>query len=252
MLNIISLGAGVQSSTMALMAAHGEITPMPDCAIFADTGAEPRKVYEWLVWLEKQLPFPVHRVSDGNLRDDMMNTQVSRIDNPPLFTFPDGLLWRKCTGHYKIAPIKRKVRELTGGSPCVQWIGISADEASRMKPSGVQYITHRWPLIEENMTRSDCLDWMEELGYPSPSKSACTFCPYHDNATWRDMRDNDPDSWRDAVKVDATIRNAKWGTTTQLFLHRDRVPLADVDLRTAEDMGQQRLFDDECEGMCGV
>jgi hypothetical protein len=40
-LHVISLGAGVQSTTMALMAAHGEITPMPDCAIFADTGAEP-------------------------------------------------------------------------------------------------------------------------------------------------------------------------------------------------------------------
>jgi len=29
-LTVISLGAGVQSSTMALMAAAGEITPMPD------------------------------------------------------------------------------------------------------------------------------------------------------------------------------------------------------------------------------
>ncbi len=36
----ISLGAGVQSSTMALMAAAGEITPMPAAAIFADTQAE--------------------------------------------------------------------------------------------------------------------------------------------------------------------------------------------------------------------
>ena len=36
-LHIISLGAGVQSSTMALMAACGEITPMPTAAIFADT-----------------------------------------------------------------------------------------------------------------------------------------------------------------------------------------------------------------------
>ncbi len=33
-IHIISLGAGVQSSTMALMAAHGKITPMPKCAIF--------------------------------------------------------------------------------------------------------------------------------------------------------------------------------------------------------------------------
>lgn len=38
---VLSLGAGVQSSTMALMAAKGEITPMPDCAIFADTQSEP-------------------------------------------------------------------------------------------------------------------------------------------------------------------------------------------------------------------
>ena len=51
-MNIISLGAGVQSSTMALMAKHGEIKPMPDCAIFADTQAEPKKVYDWLDWLE--------------------------------------------------------------------------------------------------------------------------------------------------------------------------------------------------------
>ena len=37
MLEVISLGAGVQSTTMALMAAHGEIEPMPDLAIFTDT-----------------------------------------------------------------------------------------------------------------------------------------------------------------------------------------------------------------------
>jgi hypothetical protein len=43
-LRVLSLGAGVQSTTMALLAAHGEIGPMPDCAIFADTGWEPRAV----------------------------------------------------------------------------------------------------------------------------------------------------------------------------------------------------------------
>lgn len=51
MMRIISLGAGVQSTTMALMAAHGAITPMPDCAIFADTGWEPIAVYDHLRWL---------------------------------------------------------------------------------------------------------------------------------------------------------------------------------------------------------
>ena len=39
MLRILSLGAGVQSSTLALMVANGEIDPV-DCAIFADTQSE--------------------------------------------------------------------------------------------------------------------------------------------------------------------------------------------------------------------
>ncbi|MGB5093359.1 MAG: hypothetical protein WBN97_08640, partial [Parvibaculum sp.] len=43
-----ALGAGVQSTTLALMAAHGEIGPMPDCTIFADTGWVPQAVYEHL------------------------------------------------------------------------------------------------------------------------------------------------------------------------------------------------------------
>ena len=41
----ISLGAGVQSSVMALMASRGEIGPTPDCAVFADTQWEPESVY---------------------------------------------------------------------------------------------------------------------------------------------------------------------------------------------------------------
>ena len=51
-INILSLGAGVQSSTLALMAANGEVGPMPMAAIFSDTQAEPKEVYDWLNWLE--------------------------------------------------------------------------------------------------------------------------------------------------------------------------------------------------------
>lgn len=78
MIHIISLGAGVQSSTLALMAAHGEITPMPECAVFADTMAEPQSVYTWLDWLEKQLPFPVIRVSKGDLGEYATRVRTSK------------------------------------------------------------------------------------------------------------------------------------------------------------------------------
>src|ERR1700760_2898815 len=72
-LRVLSMGAGVQSTTLALMAAHGEIGPMPDCAIFADTGAEPAGVYEQVEWLSSGnvLPFPIHTVTAGSLKKEI-------------------------------------------------------------------------------------------------------------------------------------------------------------------------------------
>ena len=271
LLHIISLGAGVQSSTMALMAAHGEITPMPDCAIFADTQSEPSGVYRHLDWLEKQLPFLVHRVTAGSLRREILAATrgEQRIDaRPPFFLSSGGMLNRQCTQDYKIIQINKKIRELVGllprqrGQKIVavhQWIGISTDEASRIKPSRHAWIRNRFPLIDSGMSRIDYLKWLVARGYPIPSKSACTFCPYHDNALWRELRDNDPESFADAVSVDHAIRdgvkdrhNGKPLSPAKWFIHRDLKPLDQVDLRTAEQAGQARLFNDECEGMCGV
>ena len=62
MLRVLSLGAGVQSSTLALMIEKGEV-PMVNCAVFSDTMGEPKAVYEWLEWLKKQLSYPVYTVS---------------------------------------------------------------------------------------------------------------------------------------------------------------------------------------------
>ena len=268
-LRVLSLGAGVQSTTLALMAAKGEVLPMPDCAIFADTGAEPAAIYLHLDWLETQLPFPVHRVSAGNLRDeitDAMTTEATRMDaRPPFFLKSGGMLNRQCTQDYKIIPIIRKVRELLGlkkgqrgpKTPVVeQWIGISCDEAIRMKPSRLSFIKHRWPLIESGMHRHHCMRWCEDRHYPKPVKSACTFCPYTDNARWREMKLNDPVSFADAVAIDKVIRPGMAGPKRPKddawFVHRDCVPLDEVDLTNAEDRGQLSMFNNECEGMCGV
>lgn len=265
-MNVINLGAGVQSSTMALMAAHGEIEPMPDVAIFADTMAEPLAVYTWLKWLVSQLPFPVHIVAkDEGLRASVMDAVLNKTFNKvPFFTESEsggGLLRRQCTQEFKITPIRQHIRGLLGlgkgqRAPreilATSWIGISTDEASRMKPSRDHYIAHRWPLIEAGMSRFQCLEWMAKKGYPTPPKSACTFCPYHSDAMWRDMKMNDEKSWDDAVIIDKRIRNGVRGTTQKLYLHRSLKPLDEIDFRNAEDFGQQSMFDDECEGMCGV
>ncbi len=266
-LTAISLGAGVQSSAMALMAAHGEITPMPDLAIFADTQAEPAHVYQWLDWLEGQLPFPVHRVSHGNLlRAVLTGNDGQRFAPPPFYTStPDGLreglLRRQCTREYKIQPIQKKLRELAGYKPrqrmpentVVQWIGISLDEIQRMKDAPERWCSNRWPLIEKRMTRLHCLEWMRDHGYNElPQKSACTFCPYHDDATWQQMKTRDPSSFAQAVAVDRAIREGFAKTDQKLYVHRSLIPLENVDF-TAPDVDQvQFTFMDECDGMCGV
>lgn len=149
-LRALSLGAGLQSTTLALMAAHGEIGPMPDCAIFADTGWEPEAVYDHLAWLMSPnvLPFPVHIVSNGNIREQLIAAgQGNRWASIPAFaktvtpagatvpvfdeddegelievatrqtsteTVSIGMIRRQCTTDYKIVPIRRKVRELAG------------------------------------------------------------------------------------------------------------------------------------------
>lgn len=253
MKHIISLGAGVQSSTMALMAARGEISPMPSAAVFADTGAEPESVYRFLDFVEARVPFPVFRVMHkSGLLHDLLNPTNNRASNPPLFTEGGGMLMRKCTGDFKINPIRRKVRELCGGAPVTQWIGISTDEAHRMKPSNVQYITHRWPLVEMGMNRGDCIAWMLANGYPQPPKSACSFCPYHDDTVWSEIKRNDPAAWEQACTVDETIRNGFAGSRERLFVHRSRTPLRTARLDAASERGQMDLWGEECEGMCGV
>lgn len=262
-LRVLSLGAGVQSTTLALLAAHGEIEPLPDCAIFADTGWEPKAVYEHLAWLRGGvLPFPVHVVSAGDLRSDVLsrsNSTGGRYAAVPWHirdrSSGDKTIGRRqCTKEYKLVPIKRKVRALLDGKTpkhgCEMWIGISTDEVMRIKPSQIGYILNRWPLIERRMNRNDCLRWLERNHYPTPPKSACIGCPLHDNVRWRELKKR-PDEWRDALEIDKAIRDQS-GFRGQQFMHHSGVPLDQVDLSTAEDHGQLNLFNNECEGMCGV
>ena len=274
MKTILSLGAGVQSSTLALMAAAGEITPIPDAAIFADTQAEPKSVYDWLYWLEKQLPFPVYRVTKGDMTAEMLRIR-SRKKEPeegnwaksliPAYVKnrdgSKGIMQRVCTYDYKIVQIEKKARELANikrgekGIKVIQWIGISLDEAHRMKPARRPWIKHKWPLIDAGMRRSDCLMWMEKHGYPKPPRSACIYCPFHSDYEWKRLKQEEPEEWDKAVKFEKDLQDVKEKTYNlkgRLYLHKSLVNLDCVDLSTPEENGQLDLFGNECAGICGV
>lgn len=240
---VISLGAGVQSSTLLLMAAEGKFGTVPKLAIFADTGWEPRAVYEHLDWLEAEVAgrIEIVRVQEMDLRDVALQDHYNPI---PLFK-AGAIGRRQCTKVAKLYPIRHELREREINQ-AEMWIGISLDEVARMKPSGLKWIENRWPLVEKRMTRHDCLSWQEKRGNPKPPKSACVFCPYHSASIWREMKENDPESWAQAVAFDAEVRSKRGES-----VHASEKPLDEVDFSTPEDHGQL-VFDAECEGMCGV
>lgn len=269
-IQIISLGAGVQSSTMALMAAAGEITPMPQCAIFADTQAEPESVYQWLEWLEKQLPFPVYRIGRGSLEKNCLSVKYSKKNNklsfsgiPAYIRQPDGtpgLAPRQCTRDFKIDPCTKAVnaarRECEKkNTTAFLWIGISTDEIYRAKVHrNSPRIENRFPLFEHQFSRESCLKWMRLNGFPKPPRSACYFCPYHNDAEWIRMKNEEPEEFLRAIKFekDFQVSVARTPMTGVPYLHKSMLPLSQVDFSTEEERGQINLFNNECEGMCGV
>lgn len=269
-LRILSLGAGVQSTTVLLMSLMGEL-PKLDGAVFADTGWEPAPVYAHLAKLEALAMaegVPVYRVGRAKgIREAALDASSRFVTLPVFITSPEGKAGkarRQCTKEFKIEPIRSQLWKLhLANARCgiEQWFGISWDEAERMKDSDARYITHQYPLIDRRMTRADCHTWMADHGWSAP-RSACIGCPFHSDAEWRRIRDQDPAAWADAIDFDLAIRGGHGGEGRlgQLrgtaYLHRQRVPLAQVDLRTKAEQGQEALFpefaDDGCDtGYCG-
>lgn len=256
-LRLLSLGAGVQSTSLLLLSARGDL-PRLDGAIFADTGWEPRAVYDHLDRLEAEVArpagIPIHRVHAGNIRDDALDP-AHRFASMPLYVRNkdggDGMARRQCTSEYKLKPIRRKLRELLGAPPredgvpgrvprgvfSEQWVGISTDERDRSEGMMKEplYVRSRFPLLDLGLSRDLCAVLNSAAGFPETPKSACIGCPYHTNRQWRQLRDEAPDEWDDAVAFDAAIRGGSARANAQgqplrgeMFLHRSRVPLGDA------------------------
>ena len=256
-LRYLSLGWGVQSFCIAAMAALRE-HEAPDVLIHADTTHESQGTYEfarrWTPWLrEHGLDVVTTTAPATGVTADQGRDSVAI----PAFTLrktngDHGQIKRQCTSHWKIAPLRRRVRELlgrptyTGAVEC--WQGISLDEWHRMRSSDVKYITNRYPLVDLRMSRQDCIIWLEAHGLEVPPKSSCTFCPFHALSHWREMKRRGGNDWDTAVAADTEVRNAR--TQFQLYVHPARLPLEQA-VAIPEDEGAFQTefeFDRPCDG----
>ena len=167
---------------------------------------------------------------------------------------------------YQIKPIQNWLREHLGlkhghrAPKRIQvemWLGISVDEIARKKESRDEWITKRYPLIEMEVSRGQLLDWFKR-NYPGRDlpRSACVGCPYKSDAEWKWLLEKDPQSFYDAVFVDKAlrdvpvVRNAITSNGGKAYLHRSRIPLAEVDFSDTADY--DTLMEEECEGLCGI
>ena len=266
-LTYLSFGAGVQSTALLIMSNLGlRDCPRADVAIFADTGDEPGWVYENVERLRAWSKIPVETVSKGHMSADAVgrhNGTRKRFAAIPAFTAGDDgrpvPLRRQCTREYKIDPIEKHARTLMGLVPrqrakgkvqATALIGISLDEATRMKPSRTAWVQNRYPLVDAGMRRGDCLRLISEHGFPEPKKSSCVFCPYHSDHFWRELRTDHPAEFAKAAAFDVAIRDmSRSGVARPVFLHRSLKALASIDFDA-----QGRLFsdmeDEECSGNC--
>ena len=272
-IHILNLGAGIQSTTLFLQSLDKELDVVFDYAIFADTGIEPDSVYrhlEWLQSLEGGTPIIVKKSSC--LGEDLINgvnTRGKKFITIPAFTVDaetgaKGMLKRQCTADYKIQVVDEVIRrdilklKFRQRKPkdveLWQYMGFSYDEPGRAARARGRFELRGWskvrfPLIEDEMTRHNCVTYLEGRVPHVVPRSACVCCPYKSNREWLQMKRHDPNGWAKAVEIDEAIRVDKRGSVeAHLFLHQQRKPLKDVSL----DENQMDLFPMECEGGCGL
>lgn len=261
-IHVLSLGAGVQSTTVYLLAMDRKLKL--DYAVFADTGDEPIAVYEHLAWLESLNGPPILRSSRGRLSEALLNQSSKRCASVPFFTLLNGstgITNRQCSKDYKVDVVRRAIRQNILGLKARQriknmklyeYFGISLDEARRSIAIRKRVRNPVFPLLDLQWTRADCYEYLKNKVPHEVPRSACVYCPFHSDAEWIKIRKN-PKDWALAVKVDAGLRNgvnaANRKVKALLFAHRSCVPLEMVQFKNER---QFNMFTTECEGMCGL
>ena len=268
-MKILSFGAGMQSTALALMAcenAKNPETPWPlvpvyDVVIFCDLGMEPpwvkdqveftRKAYEWAGVKFVVLDSPLYS-------DFMRNFGERRTISIPWWTIRDdghkSKMPRNCTVDYKVELISKYVRwELLhykkgqrlrdeDRKAHEMHMGFSAEESRRCKESPNPMFVNKFPLVEMGLTRADNFAYIKDVWGLETKASACTFCPFHRNQFFSYLKKEEPEEYGRLLKVDELLRdkNPEPPMDSDLFISRSRKRIADL---TPEDCQDGEYFD---------
>lgn len=280
-LDVQSIGFGVQSTAMAIMSGIDEM-PRADKYYFSLLRETPQTLdyIDYIIPRLSRLGVDVEILKPIDIYEHVLSWPISdRVSMLPLwFLGNDGRrqpLNRQCTKDFKIDVIAAEIRNYLGIKRLKRnsvriWQGISIDEISRAKRSALfpdSFRVNHYPYIGQfaNITYPG-KDWesfsrqkittniFNRLGIKVPPRSSCFFCPFHDVFYWLWLYENCPKEWELACVLDESIRNYNNKNSSleagPFFLYSGLIPLKEIDFdREIKKQNQVSLFG--CEtGFC--
>ena len=227
---VVSYGAGTNSTAM-LVGLH-ERGERPDLILFADTGGERPETYQHRdtvsEWCES-MGFP--RIVTVKAPNKLLEQDC--IDRKALPAIAYG--FKTCSLRWKVEPQDKWLRN-NGMADAVRLIGIDAGETHRAK----DYPNTRYPLIEWDWGRDECVEAIARAGLPQPGKSACFFCPSSKPREILELGRTHPDLLQRALAMEANAeltsvkglgRSFAWGDLVRfseaqldMFQHTTEIP----------------------------
>jgi hypothetical protein len=224
-----SCGGGVQSTAIAALICAGKL-PKPDYSIITDVGYEKSATFEYVKGhmiprlTEAGVLLNIVRTTDYADNTIMDAEGYVRIPAFQRLNEKDSAKFQThCSGRWKAAVARKWMRE-QGITKAINWIGISLDEAHRARPSTLQWVDLRYPLIDMGIRREDCLWLIAQHGWPRPPRTSCYICPLQEDGSWLRTRQQYPEDWSRAVAIEQQIQSLN----PNVYLHRSCVPLPEV------------------------
>lgn len=226
-----SCGGGVQSTCIAVLIEQGKL-PKPDLSIMIDTGYEKESTMNYV----KGVTIP--RLAKVGVTLNIVKT-TDYYDNDlfdrqghlvlPAFKLLDGRTIKyntHCNNKWKQKVTKKWLRG-KGVERAEGWIGISSEESDRQHIAETKWYTNRYPLIELGISREDCLSIIEKAGWSRPPRTSCYMCPLQADAEWKKMREEEPEDFEQACRLDEYLRTKE----KDVYIYRKLIPLRKVEFK---------------------
>jgi 3'-phosphoadenosine 5'-phosphosulfate sulfotransferase (PAPS reductase)/FAD synthetase len=211
----ISFSGGVESTTMCILFGKGAK------AIWCDTGAEHKKMYERIDLVEQKLielhkgDFELIRIkANVKVKGEFVNNLYDAILK---WRFMPSPFKRYCTGKFKIEPIDEF---LSKQGNCELMIGLNADELVREGNWGLKTnVKYSYPLQEKDMSRADCEDILNIYGlHPNLPvfmlRGGCRICFYKSEKEYKALWYLDREEFNELVEFEDAYQGERKKTYT--------------------------------------